>query len=48
MMRNVIGEQLLGLPREPSVDVDRPFAEVVRRAAGNWQRQQQGRAQGDP
>jgi alkylation response protein AidB-like acyl-CoA dehydrogenase len=37
MMRNVIGEQLLGLPREPSVDVDRPFAEVVRRAAGKWQ-----------
>jgi alkylation response protein AidB-like acyl-CoA dehydrogenase len=37
MMRNVIGEQLLGLPREPSVDVDRPFADVVRRAAGDWQ-----------
>ena len=31
-MSNVIGEQLLGLLRERSVDVDRPFAEVIRRA----------------
>jgi alkylation response protein AidB-like acyl-CoA dehydrogenase len=33
MMRNVIGERLLGLPREPSYDTDRPFSDVTRRAA---------------
>ena len=33
MMCNVIGERLLELPREPSFDRDKPFSEVVRRAA---------------
>jgi alkylation response protein AidB-like acyl-CoA dehydrogenase len=37
MMRNVISERVLGLPREPSYDTDRPFSEVVRRAA-EWGR----------
>jgi alkylation response protein AidB-like acyl-CoA dehydrogenase len=35
MMRNVIAERLLDLPREVSFDRDLPFAEVVRRAA-SW------------
>jgi alkylation response protein AidB-like acyl-CoA dehydrogenase len=33
MQRNGIGERVLDLPREPSFDTDRPFSEVVRRAA---------------
>jgi hypothetical protein len=37
MMRNVIGERILGLPREPAYDTDQPFSEVVRRAA-KWGR----------
>jgi alkylation response protein AidB-like acyl-CoA dehydrogenase len=33
MMRNVISERLLDMPREISFDADRPFSEVLRRAA---------------
>jgi alkylation response protein AidB-like acyl-CoA dehydrogenase len=35
MQRNAISERVLGLPREPSYDIDRPFNEVVR-AAAEW------------
>jgi hypothetical protein len=33
--RNALGEWVLGLPREPSFDTDKPFSEVVRDAQ-NW------------
>jgi alkylation response protein AidB-like acyl-CoA dehydrogenase len=35
MQRNGISEQVLGLPREPSFDADKPFNEVIRNA-GSW------------
>lgn len=35
MQRNAISEQVLGLPREPSYDRDKPFEQVVRDAE-NW------------
>ncbi|MGE0878280.1 MAG: acyl-CoA dehydrogenase family protein [Acidimicrobiia bacterium] len=35
VQRNGIAERVLGLPREPSFDRDKPFAQVIR-DAGNW------------
>jgi alkylation response protein AidB-like acyl-CoA dehydrogenase len=35
MQRNAISEQVLGLPREPSVERGKPFREVVR-GARDW------------
>jgi hypothetical protein len=35
MQRDGIGERVLGLPRKPSFDTDRPFSEVLRNAS-DW------------
>ncbi len=36
VQRNGIAERALGLPREPSFDLHRPFREVVRESGGEW------------
>jgi alkylation response protein AidB-like acyl-CoA dehydrogenase len=37
IQRNIVSERLLGLPREPSVDRDKPFRDVLREAK-SWGR----------
>ena len=34
IQRNIIAERVLGMPKEPSIDTDKPYRDVPRNAAG--------------